>query len=109
MIHDGKKKWIEKNYNKKFNQQMIMDFWMTKFGPLFSEVLILVIFLLDWLFPPLNMYNEEFLKWVTFHIDFINWLITTYGPLNMVFNIFFHSNVNFSIYMEFWNWDSWHF
>jgi hypothetical protein len=26
MIHGGKKRWIEKNYIKKFNQQMIMDF-----------------------------------------------------------------------------------
>jgi hypothetical protein len=26
MIFDGKKKWIEKNYNKIFNQQIIMDF-----------------------------------------------------------------------------------
>jgi len=26
MIHDGKKIWIENNYNKNFNQQIIMDF-----------------------------------------------------------------------------------
>ncbi len=26
MIHDGGKKWIEKNYKKNFNQQIIMDF-----------------------------------------------------------------------------------
>jgi hypothetical protein len=26
MIHDGKKRWNEKNYSKSFNQQMIMDF-----------------------------------------------------------------------------------
>jgi hypothetical protein len=26
VIHDGKNKWIEKNYNKQFNQQIAMDF-----------------------------------------------------------------------------------
>ncbi len=26
MILDGKKIWIQKNYNKNFNQQIIMDF-----------------------------------------------------------------------------------
>jgi hypothetical protein len=26
MMHDGKEKWIEKNYNKNFNEQIIMDF-----------------------------------------------------------------------------------
>jgi hypothetical protein len=26
MIHDGKKKWIEQNYSKKFNQQIVMNF-----------------------------------------------------------------------------------
>jgi len=26
MIHDGGKKWIEKNCNKNFNQQMIMGY-----------------------------------------------------------------------------------
>jgi len=26
MIHDGEKKWIEKNYNKNFNQQITMYF-----------------------------------------------------------------------------------
>jgi hypothetical protein len=26
MIHDEKKMWIEKNYNKNFNQQITMDF-----------------------------------------------------------------------------------
>jgi hypothetical protein len=37
MIHDEKKIWIEKNYNKKFNQQIIMNFQMTKFGPYFQK------------------------------------------------------------------------
>jgi hypothetical protein len=37
MILDGKKTWIEKNYNKKFNQQITIDFWMTKFGPYFLK------------------------------------------------------------------------
>jgi hypothetical protein len=26
LIHDGKKKWIEKNTSKNFNQQITMDF-----------------------------------------------------------------------------------
>jgi hypothetical protein len=26
MMFDGKKKWIEKKYNKNFNQQITMDF-----------------------------------------------------------------------------------
>jgi hypothetical protein len=29
MIHEGKKEWIEKYDKKKFNQQIIMNFWMT--------------------------------------------------------------------------------
>jgi hypothetical protein len=37
MIHDGEKKWIEKNYNKNFNQQITMDFWLIKFGPYFQK------------------------------------------------------------------------
>jgi hypothetical protein len=35
MIHDAKKIWIEKNYNKNFNEQIIMYFLITKFGPYF--------------------------------------------------------------------------
>jgi hypothetical protein len=31
------------------------------------------------------MCNILFKKWVTFHMDFINWLITTYGNLNIGF------------------------
>jgi len=37
MIHDGEKKWIEKKYNKNFNEQLTMNFWMTKFGPYFQK------------------------------------------------------------------------
>jgi hypothetical protein len=29
--------WIEKNYNKNFNQKITMDFWMTKFGSYFQK------------------------------------------------------------------------
>jgi hypothetical protein len=39
MIHDGKKKWIEKNHNKNFKQQITMDFGMTKFEPYFLNSL----------------------------------------------------------------------
>jgi hypothetical protein len=52
MILDGKKKWIEKNYNKNFNQQIIIDFWMTKFEPYFPKSLFLVIFYWIDIFPP---------------------------------------------------------
>ncbi len=37
MIHDGKKIWIEKNYNKNFNKKITMDFWMTSLGPHFQK------------------------------------------------------------------------
>jgi hypothetical protein len=40
------KKCIEKYYNKNFNQQIIMNFWMTWFGP-YLQKFLLVIFLLD--------------------------------------------------------------
>jgi hypothetical protein len=33
----GKKYGLKKNYNKKFNQQITMDFWMTKFKPYFEK------------------------------------------------------------------------
>jgi hypothetical protein len=50
--------WIEKNYNKKFNQQITMDFWMTKFGPHFQKSQSYVfdytrILNLKWYFPSL--------------------------------------------------------
>jgi hypothetical protein len=31
--------WIEKNYNKNFNQQITMDFWMIEFEPYFQKFL----------------------------------------------------------------------
>ncbi len=34
-----KKIWIKENYNKSFNQQITMDFWMTKFGLYFQKSL----------------------------------------------------------------------
>jgi hypothetical protein len=75
MIHDGKK-WIKKNYNKNFNQQIAMDFWMTKFGPCFQKSHSWFV-LLDWYFYPPNMYDNFVSKWTAFYMDFINWLITT--------------------------------
>jgi hypothetical protein len=75
MIHDGKKMNWE-NYNKKFNEQKIMDFWMTIFGPYFQKSQSLSFFV-RLIFFSLNMYNKDFLKWASFHMDFINWLITT--------------------------------
>jgi hypothetical protein len=78
MIHDGGKKWIEKKYNKNFNQQTIMNFWMTKFGPYFQKSPSWSFYLLDWHPPPLlDMYLKEFSKLVAFHMDFISWLIIT--------------------------------
>jgi hypothetical protein len=76
MIFDGKKKWIEKNYNKIFNQQIIMDFWMTKFGPYFPKSLSWSFFIGLIFFPP-NMHVKKLSRWATFHMDFICWLITT--------------------------------
>jgi hypothetical protein len=77
-----KKIWIEKNDNKNFNQQIIMDFWMTKFGPYFSKSLSWFIGLI--FFPP-NMYVKELSRWVAFHMDFISWLIITQSPFKIGF------------------------
>jgi hypothetical protein len=87
MIHDdGKKKWIEKNYEKKKkkHQQINMDFWMIRFGPYFQKSQSSSFFVGSIFFPP-SMYNLFFSKWATFHMYFINWLITTKGPLNIGF------------------------
>jgi hypothetical protein len=37
MTHDGEKKWIEQNYSKNYNQQIVMEFWMTGFGSYFQK------------------------------------------------------------------------
>jgi len=39
-----KKNGLKNNYNKNFNQQIIMDFWMTKFGPYLPKSLFLSFF-----------------------------------------------------------------
>jgi hypothetical protein len=70
MIHDGEKKWIKKNYNKNFNQQITMDFLMTKFRLYFPKFQSRSLFVELIFFPP-NMYNNFFCKWVAFHMDFI--------------------------------------
>jgi hypothetical protein len=71
MVHDGKKKWIEKNYNKKINQQITMDSSMTKFGPNFLKSLSWLFFVGLIFFPP-NMYVKFFFRWASFHMDFIS-------------------------------------
>jgi len=54
------KKWIEKHYNKNFNQQITMYFWMTKFGrTLFSKVPILVTFCWIDIFFPLTCISKS--------------------------------------------------
>jgi hypothetical protein len=58
MMFDGKKKWIEKKYNKNFNQQITMDFWMTKFEPYFLSP-YLGHCLLDWYFFPLTCISKN--------------------------------------------------
>jgi hypothetical protein len=80
-IHDTwwKKKWIEQNYNKNFNQQITMDFWMTKFGPHFPKSLSWSFFV-GLIFFPLTCMLKNCVDGKTFHMDFISWLITTYGP-----------------------------
>jgi hypothetical protein len=60
------KKNVLKNYNKKFNQQIIMDFWMTKFGPYFQKVPILVIFCWIDIFFPLTYIIKSFLNGKSF-------------------------------------------
>jgi hypothetical protein len=76
MIHDGKENMDWKNYNKKFNQQIIMDFWMTRSEPYFQKSQSWLFFV-ELIFLSPNMYDKYFFRWATFHIDFINWLITT--------------------------------
>ncbi len=71
MIDDGKKIWIEKNYNRNFNQQITMDFLMTRFGLSFKSPNLGHFFWIDIFFPP-NTYNKEFSRWASFHMDFIN-------------------------------------
>jgi len=76
--------WIEKNYNKNFNQQIIMDFWMTRFGLYFQKSQSWSFFVGLIFFLP-NMYVKEFFTWAAFHMDFINWLIIIESPLNISF------------------------
>jgi len=47
--------WIEKTYNKNFNQQIIMDFWSPNLDLIFISP-YLGHFLLNWYFFPPNMY-----------------------------------------------------
>jgi hypothetical protein len=61
MIHDGKKKWVEKNYNKNFNQQITMDFLMTRFGPYFQKSQSWFFFWID-IFSPLTCIIKSFLN-----------------------------------------------
>jgi adenylate cyclase len=75
MIHDGKTNMDWKNYNKNFNQQITMDFWMTKFESYFPKFLFWSFFV-ELIFFPTNMYVKELSRWAAFHMDFINWLIT---------------------------------
>jgi hypothetical protein len=66
---------IEKNYNKNFNKQITMDFWIIIFEPYFQKFQSWSFFVGLNFFSP-NIYDKDFLKWATFHMDFINWLIT---------------------------------
>ncbi len=67
----GKKIWIKKNYNKNFNQQIILDFCMIKFGPCFQKSQSWSFFIGLLFFCP-NVHNKEFCRWTFFHTDFIN-------------------------------------
>jgi hypothetical protein len=71
MIHDRKKYGLKKNYNKKYNQQITMDFWMTKFRPYLQKPLSWSIFV-GLIFPPPNTYVKELSRWVAFSIEFIS-------------------------------------
>jgi hypothetical protein len=77
---------------------------MTRFGPYFAKVPILVFFIGLIFFPP-NMYNKKFLNGQ----PFIWTLLIDYSSHRahkiLVLNIFSHFNVIFSIYMDFWDKD----
>jgi hypothetical protein len=96
MIHDGKRNMDWKNYNKYSNQQITMDFWMTKLiWTLFSKVSILVIFCWIDIFLPLTCIIKSFLDgekiiWTSL----IDWSPHK-AHSTLVLNIFFHYNVNF--------------
>jgi hypothetical protein len=61
LIYDGKIYMDWKNYDKNFNQQITMDFWMTKFGPYFLKVPILVIFCWIDIFSPITCMLKNYL------------------------------------------------
>jgi len=47
-VYDGKKNMDWKKLQQNFNQQIIMDFWMTKFGPYFQKSQSWSSFVQDW-------------------------------------------------------------
>jgi hypothetical protein len=56
------------------------------------------------------MYVKEFSKWEAFHMDFIDWLIATWSPLNIGFQSFFPIlTLKYELFMDFWDWDFCHF
>jgi uncharacterized membrane protein len=62
--------------NAKVNQQMVMDFWMTRVEPLFQNSLLNNHFLLDWCFYS-NMYVKKLYNWVLVYLNFISSLFGT--------------------------------
>ncbi len=66
---------------------------MNKFEPYFQKSLSWSFFIKLIIFP-LNMYVKELFRWASFPMDFISWLITIEGPLNIGFKLFFHFKVD---------------
>jgi hypothetical protein len=89
MIHDGEKIWIEDKYNKNFNQQITMNFWMTKFGPFFQKSL-------SW----------SILCWIDIFSPYIlNW--TFIGSSQMIFSFLMFVMHRFILNLQWWQtvWD----
>jgi hypothetical protein len=73
---------------KNLNQQIVLHFWTTIFGPYFQIFIWSSYFLLDWYFFP-NMHVKELFSWALFHLNFVNSLITTLFAFNFKILEFF--------------------
>jgi hypothetical protein len=80
----GKKNGLKKIITKTLTNKKLWTFEWPNLDIIFLSP-YLGHFLLDWLFSPFNMYVKELCRWVAFHMDFISWLITTYGALKIDF------------------------
>ncbi len=75
--------WIEKHYNKNFDKQITMDFWLTKFGPYFQKSQSWSFFVGLMYFSP-NMYNI-----FPIYMDFWDWdFYRFWGTITSIYFIF---------------------